>query len=293
MIFSRRTCLSLLFSVLLAAIIAIPAHAGGGSWFNSNDYMAALGAMQQQNYGQAKQLLGQLRQKHPQQPRILLDLATVHTRLGEQQHANHYKQQLQQHFPNSMEARWVNQLTAPATTTTTPAPSLPAINAIATKTAPPAASPAKDDNYHTYKYPWETSGGDAPAKQSTPVTQTARVATQQTQPAPQPTAQQTGMDPAAMQQMMLMSMMMGGNSQQQNPLGGMGANMMGGNGNNTQQMGLNPMMLMMPALMGQQQTGGNGYGPNGSNGMDPDIMSSMMMNQMMSGMDFGTSNNNR
>lgn len=78
---------------------------------------------------------------------------------------------------------------------------------------------------------------------------------------------------AQMQQMMLMSMM----------------------GNNGMGQGGNSMNMMLPMLMLQQQNMGNaGVGlpgqPTGS-GMDPAIMSQMLMNGMMGSMDFGLNTN--
>ncbi len=70
-----------------------------------------------------------------------------------------------------------------------------------------------------------------------------------------------GMSP---QDWMTMQMLMG----QNNPYGGM---------NNGMSNGMNPMGMMMPGMMGS----------NGTNGMDPNVMSNMMMNQMMQGFGFG------
>lgn len=81
-----------------------------------------------------------------------------------------------------------------------------------------------------------------------------------------------GMDPQAwnqqLQSMMMMQMMSGLN-------GGNGGGSGGGN---------NPVGWMMPWMM--MNGGGGGAAPNT---MDPALMSQMMMNQMMSGMDFSPS----
>lgn len=81
---------------------------------------------------------------------------------------------------------------------------------------------------------------------------------------PQAAAQNNGMSPQDMQAFQMM-MMMGG----------------GGGGQN------NPMGMMLPYMMGGQQ---NGTG--GSGGMDPNIMSTMMMNQMLQNFSLGNDNNN-
>lgn len=114
-----------------------------------------------------------------------------------------------------------------------------------------------------------------------------------------------------MNQMMIMNMMgsLGNNSNNsQQGMGGLGAmNAMGAMGDMTSMMGggqqnnnNNSMMMMLPLMMqqmnapnGTQSTDPNNPNSNPYGNIDPDALSTMMMNQVMGSMDFGMGNTDR
>lgn len=194
------------------AIIGSPANAA--SWLSSDSYLKATQALANHNYGTAQATLLKLRQQHPENPRIVLDLAMIAHQLHRPNEFSHWQGELQQHFPNSLEAHWVANLgQQPIGTDAYVMEAVPTLPAIAVDDSSNA-----ENNYH---YEWE-----APKAPAAPVTPTAPNANSN-----QPNST---IDPAVMQQMMLLQMMNGM-----------------GNTNNNQNNGFNPTALMMPQFMQQ------------------------------------------
>ncbi|MDH4380124.1 MAG: hypothetical protein QE263_09510 [Vampirovibrionales bacterium] len=103
------------------------------------------------------------------------------------------------------------------------------------------------------------------------------------------------MDPALMQQMMLMTMLGNGglngnnggnNATNTDPTTAMMNSMMGGDSNNNSN-GFNPTALMQLMQMQQANPAGS---PNGQQNMDPEMIQTMLMGQLMNNMDFTGSN---
>lgn len=249
-------------------------------------YESALADIQAHNYGHALDTLTQLQAKHPNNPRYLYDLALIHHQLGNTTQANQLSSQLQQQFPNSIEAQTIatalhvsQGMAGNTPTEQQQTVSLPAVQAGASYSALPS-QPIKDDISHLLRTLDSTTVKPSRAQSSSNIisAQTPAPSAPEPDTVTSPTVDQAAQMQQMMNQMMLMNMMSGG-------MGNLG----GGSQNQ------NPMtMMMLPMMM--QQMGGNGL-PNSPNAaspygqMDPETLSTMMMNQVMGSMDFSSGTN--
>lgn len=265
-------------TVAILSIFIMLCAVGTASPFQQNRYLEATEALQAHNYGAAESDLLKLHNTHPNNPRILLDLAIIASKLHQPQKLTHWQQQLNQRHPNSLETQWAESLNTGgwvSAESSQPMPAMPAIevNSNLNNNAQPAEQHTIANDY---RYEWEEpsrqtpqvpvapSAPKAPTTYNSPTMATPYTNTQNT---PQ-------VDPALVQQMMILQMM-------------------GNTGNNQNNNGsFNPATLMMMPQMVQNngQPGMNSGYNAGQNTINPDTMSQMMMNQMMSGMDFGFSN---
>lgn len=276
------------------------------NWLNrSPRYEVALQAIQQYNYGQALDILTQLQAKYPHHPRYTYDLILVHQRLGHTDKAHHLLQQLQHQFPNSIEAQTIQVAQQAVHSLPSPAPtesvvSLPAIqiptSSSKSKTAliqqkrpinPLRALPKHVNKANSATTRMPPSNSNQAPKPSFPPSHTEKTASantpvEQNQQNTSNSAAQMAQMQQMMNQMMMINMMSSGMG------GGLGQNQQSSGGNS------NPMtMMMLPLMMQQMGT----LGPNNSSEsnnpygqMDPDTLSTMMMNQVMGSMDFSGSN---
>lgn len=291
-------------------------------------YENGLTAIEQHNYGDALRIFKQLATKHPSNPRYIYDLALTHQRLGQVSEANTLAQQLKTNFPHSVEAQTITaaqqaihavpqsntaHYQATASTQPTPHVAMPAVSVPAASQGHASASQQRDiqsilrslsspqslstQSSNTYTDNDTYTTGLDSTSESKPIntpTQTASIQSSQVTPnidAPKAQTNNTQDMQNMMQQMMIMNMMgsMGGNNTSQQGMGGMNAMMGGGQTNNNN----NSMMMMLPLMMQQMNgaQGDNGNNPNAN--IDPDALSTMMMNQMMGSMDFGMGNNDK
>lgn len=200
------------------------------------DFYAGVKAYREGNYKQAERIFSVLHKQAPENAQYTYYLAIANAQLGRFQQAKRYYEEIITLEPHGKAASLAKK----------GLDYLPKENEL---DLPP-------------RFATEAAESRTSAHQATQPEPTTAQAAQQPNAAMADVAKQAmqqGMQGMSPQDWMALQMMMGQNG------------MYGGNGGG----GMNPMMWMMPGMMGGNANGGGSY--------DPNAMSNMMMNQMMQG----------